>query len=199
MLKIPISGGPHTGKTTLLNALQETYPEAYFVDEAAERVISAELLKEERSQSYQGIFPWNHYPEFAKLAIQESVELEANIPEDANLVFQDRGLIDNVGYSRLNDCEHTIPEIVGLIQAANYAFALFCKPVGEYTTTLVRRETPEQAQRTHEYLAEAYDQSGIEVLHLPAVSVEERLEIIRVAIDIQFVFINRHVSSTIGS
>ena len=35
MRKIPISGGPHSGKTTLLNALRKEYPAAHFLEEPA--------------------------------------------------------------------------------------------------------------------------------------------------------------------
>src|SRR5688500_11159165 len=120
MRKIPISGGPHTGKTTLLNALRETYPDAYFVEATAERVIDRELAQEESRQSYQGIFPWNKYPRFARLVIDASVELESAIPDDADIVFQDRSLIDNIGYGRLFEYEDLIPGLKRRIEAANY-------------------------------------------------------------------------------
>jgi predicted ATPase len=179
MQKIPISGGPHTGKTTLFNALRTEYPQAYFLEEPAEKVIASELRKVEDSQSYIGIFPWNNYRRFARLAIDQSLELEGSLPADSDPVFQDRSLIDNIGYGKLNGYEDLIPEVQRHIEVANYAFAFFCEPVGDYTATLIRRETPAEAQRTHAYLSEAYEESGVEVVHLPPVSVEDRLAIIR--------------------
>lgn len=179
MRKIPISGGPHAGKTTLLNALRAEYPDAYFVEEPAKKVIAAELAREEREQAYRGTFPWNNYKAFSRLVLNASVELEAAIPSVADLVFQDRSIIDNVGYNKLNELYELLPEITERIEAANYAFALFCQPVGTYTLTVIRRETPEEAQLTHEALADAYDNSGLMVVHLPAVTVPERLNLIR--------------------
>lgn len=172
MRKIPISGGPHTGKTTLLNALKLEYPEACFVEEPAERVIAAELKREEEGQSYQGTFPWNNYPAFARLVVDESLTLEAAIPPDADIVFQDRSLVDNIGYGRLNGYEDLIEEVELHTRLARYAFALFCEPVGTYTQTVVRRETLEEAQTTHQHLSVAYRESGLSVVHLPAVSTE---------------------------
>lgn len=179
MRKVPISGGPHTGKTTLLNALRIEYPDAYFVEEPAERVIADQLKREENSQSYTGIFPWNNYPAFARLAINESLMLEADTPDDIELVFQDRSLVDNIGYGRLNGYHDLIPEIEERIRLARYTLALFCEPVGQYTPTLIRRESPEEAQRTHEYLSTAYDESELTVVHLPAISVADRLQVVR--------------------
>lgn len=179
MRKIPISGGPHSGKTTLLNALRKEYPAAHFLEEPAEKVISNELVREEAEQSFTGIFPWNNYAAFSRLVLDASIELEEAIPSEAELVFQDRSIIDNIGYNKLNGLSDLLPEITERIEVANYAFALFCQPVGTYTPTVIRRETPEEAQRTHEFLAEAYDNSGLMVVHLPAISVTERIQLIR--------------------
>ncbi len=182
MRKIPISGGPHSGKTTLLEALGTEFEGAYFVAEPAERVITRELARQTGDPTYTPNVPWLDYSKFGPEVADESVLLEADIPNDADLVFQDRSLIDTIAYCRLNDFESFIPEVERRIKVAGYALALFCEPVGIYTATDVRRETAEEAQRTHDFLAEAYDKSGITVIHLPAVPVPERIDIIRSAI-----------------
>jgi len=179
MRKIPISGGPHSGKTTLLEALRGEFDGAYFVAEPAERVISRELAKQVEDPTYTPNVPWLDYSMFGPKVTDESLVLEADIPETADLVFQDRSLIDNLAYCRLNGLESFIPEVERLIKAAKYSLALFCEPVGTYTATKFRRETAEEAQRTHDFLAEAYDASGITVIHLPAIPVPERVSIIR--------------------
>lgn len=181
MYKIPISGGPHTGKTTLLNALRKEFPSAYFVDEPAERVITRELEREQKEEGYRGIFPVTSYSAFVPLVIAESLELEAAIP-DVTISFQDRSLIDNIGYGTLNQQTVAFPELERHIAAAGYAFALFCEPVGTYSATAVRHETAEQARETHEHLAAAYNNSGINVIHLPAVPVPDRVEMVSQAI-----------------
>ena len=179
MLKIPISGGPHTGKTTLAEALRSEFADAYFVPEPAETVISRELAKQALNPDYIPVAPWIDYSIFGPAVADESMVLEADIPADARLVFQDRSLIDTIAYCRLNGFESFIPEVQKRIKLANYAVALFCEPVGTYTATDVRRETADEAKRTHDFLAEAYDESGIQIVHLPAVSVEDRIAIVR--------------------
>jgi len=183
MRKIPISGGPHSGKTTLLEALSGEFEDAYFVSEPAERVITRELAKQAEDATYTPNVPWIDYSKFGPEVADESVSLEAEIPDVADLVFQDRSLIDTIAYCRLNDFESFIPEVERRIKVARYSLALFCEPVGTYTATEVRRETAEEAKRTHDFLAESYDHSGITVIHLPAVPVPERLSIIRSAIE----------------
>lgn len=183
MLKIPISGGPHSGKTTLLGALHGEYSDAYFVAEPAERVITRELAKQTENPDYVPNVPWIDYTKFGPEVADESVVLENDIPNKADLVFQDRSLIDTIAYCRLNGFERFIPEVERRIRVAKYSFALFCEPVGMYTATDVRRETAEEAQRTHDFLREAYDNSGIRVIHLQAVSVSERLNLVRTAIN----------------
>lgn len=179
MRKFPISGGPHSGKTTLLEALRSEFVDAHFVAEPAERVISRELAKQAEDATYIPNVPWIDYSKFGPEVADESVLLEADIPDSADLVFQDRSLIDTIAYCRLNGFESFIPEVEQRIKVARYSLALFCEPVGAYTATEIRRETAEEAQRTHDFLAEAYDHSGITVIHLAAVPVRERIEIVR--------------------
>jgi predicted ATPase len=182
MRKIPISGGPHTGKTTLFNALREEFPDAYFLSEPASTVMDREMKKERETDGYTGVFPWNNYPAFARLVIDQSLELEESIPPGSDLVFQDRSLIDNVAYGRLLEYTDLLPELETHIPAARYTYVLFCAPVGTYTQTEVRWETAEEALRTHEFLAAAHSGSGVPILHMPSVPTEERLGIIRAAL-----------------
>jgi predicted ATPase len=182
MRKVLISGGPHTGKSTLIKALKSEFSNAYFVPEPAETVIIRELAKQALDKSYIPKVPWLDYSTFGPVVADESVMLEAKIPDNTKLVFQDRSLIDTVGYCRLNDLESFIPEVEKRILAARYSLALFCEPVGRYRTTEVRRETEDKARLTHDILAEAYDQSGIDVVHLPAVSVAARVRLVHTSL-----------------
>jgi len=50
--------------------------------------------------------------------------------------------------------------------------------VGEYKQTRIRRENPEEAKATHDAISLAYDLSDVQTVHLPAVSLEKRLDII---------------------
>ncbi len=181
--KIPISGGPHTGKTTLLEALKVRFPNAYFVPEPATNVITRELATEQANLGYVPRVPWTDYREFGPLVADESELLEAEIPSAAGVAFQDRSLIDTVAYSRLNRFDEFVPEVWRRIALAHYSFALICQPVGTYTATTVRRETEDEALRTHLAIECAYQESGIEVIDLPEVDIDTRLEIVAKALE----------------
>jgi predicted ATPase len=179
MHKVAISGGPHTGKTTLLSALHEALPTAFYVDEPATNVISTERQLEAINVGHVGRFPWNNYAEFGELVVAESLRLEAAIPDDVQVAILDRCLIDTVAYARLNNCDFLVPKVKQLIKTARYTTALFCDFVGEYTTSTVRSETLEEARKTHDYLLEAYEEADITIVRIPPVNVAERLELVR--------------------
>ncbi len=176
--KIPISGGPHTGKTTLLEALRVQFPDAHFVPEPATNVITRELETERANPSHKPRVPWVDYRQFGPLVAEESEVLESDIPEAATIAFQDRSLIDTIAYSRLNNFDEFVPEVSRRVAIARYSFALICQPVGEYTTTTVRRETQDEALQTHLEIERAYNESGIEVISIPAISTNERVALI---------------------
>lgn len=176
--KIPISGGPHTGKTTLLEALRDKFPTAYFVPEPATAVIDRELAIEQNNPGYIPRVPWIDYSQFGPLVADESEALEMRIPTTAAVAFQDRSLVDTIAYCRINDFEDFIPEVRGRIALARYSFALICQPVGLYTATDIRRESQDEALATHAEIQRAYGEFGLEVISIPAIPIEERVDLI---------------------
>lgn len=181
--QVILTGGPHSGKTTLLNHLHHRYPSAYFVPEPATRLIESETTLETSQDGYIPNVPWIDYDKFGRAVAQESVDLEAAIPPGTELVFQDRSLIDTIAYARYFDCEHLIPDVDKLAKAAGYTLALFCHPVGDYTNTDVRQESPEDAKRLHDLLLDAYVESGVEVYVLPDVVLAQRSLIVQEVMD----------------
>jgi predicted ATPase len=181
--KIPISGGPHAGKTTLMGDLRERFPDAHFVPEPAELVIASELLQFEADSGYAMRVPWLDYINFASLAIAKSERLERDIPAYKKLAFQDRSLIDNIAYARINDGEQIIPGVREKIALAKYSFAMICEPVGEHTLTDIRRESADEAIAIHQALVTAYEESGLDVISIPAISREARVDLVARILD----------------
>lgn len=177
MQKLVITGGPHTGKTTLLDALKSKYPDYVYVAEPATLVIEAEYQREKSEDGYIGTFPWNNYKEFGPKVIAKSMDLEKGLTAKSEVAILDRSLIDTVAYARLNNCEYLLPDLYKKIEAANYRKAFFCDFVGSYQSDSVRSESFEEAQTTQESLRAAYEETGIEIIEVPSVSVEERIRI----------------------
>lgn len=176
-MKIVITGGPHSGKTTLIAALSEY---GITVPEPAARVIRRERLLSENSRYYEPTYPWNDYPAFCPKVMIESVRLESRLNDDPEeFFFLDRSLIDTLAYARLNGEVKLVQDehIEDWIDHANYSEAFICDPVGEYTATDIRSETEEEAKRTHSIIRQTYEEY-LPPTTLPAVPVEERVNII---------------------
>lgn len=177
MRKVVISGGPHTGKTTLIERLRDKHPELVYIPEPATLVIHSERLKENKNQDYQGTFPWNNYSKFGPKVISKSLELEAEILTSTDLVVLDRSLIDTVAYARLNNCERLLSDLYRHIRDANYQRVFLCDFVGEYQKSNIRSESSEEARITHHAIRKAYEESEIYIVELPSVPVDERIKI----------------------
>lgn len=183
MHKVIISGGPSTGKSTAFEALREIYPNALFMEEAAERVIQAELEKQSKDPEYVPIMPVTSYRAFAPLVISQQVKQEESIPPDTELAFMDRCIIDNLGYLAYNGISEHTSMIRRHARRAGYTIAFFCEWLDKFERTTIRRETPEQGLAIHQHLQAAYESVDIPLVYLPAVSVEERLTIIKQTLD----------------
>lgn len=183
MHKVIISGGPSTGKSTTFNALHNLYPEAHFVEEAAEQVIKGELAQQAADPTYEPVMPVANYARFAPLVLARQIENERSIPSESKLAFLDRSIIDNLGYLAHNGISDFAAEVQSHISSANYSLVFFCDWLAKFEQTEVRRESAEEGLSIHGHLEDVYESSGLLVVHLPAVSVDERLTIIRETID----------------
>jgi predicted ATPase len=164
--KVIITGGPHTGKTSLFNAIKGQHPDLGFVPEPAESVLTA-----------TGDFTLLNDPlRFCTSCIRFSAFAE-KVSEGKGVTVQDRSLIDTIAYARRDGCEELLPELRSLIAAARYSLALECAFVGDYAKTEIRTEDQETAAATHALIMQAYHELGIPVRKLPAVSVPERVDL----------------------
>lgn len=174
MNKVIITGGPHTGKTTLLYALKAKHSDYVYIAEPATLVIEAEHQREKSEAGYVGTFPWNNYAVFGPKVIAKSLELD-QLTSDSDLIVLDRSLIDTVAYARLNNCEHLLPNLYKHIESAKYSKAFLCDFVGSYQSNHIRSESFEEAQITQGAIKKAYGESSIQVVSMPAIPVEERI------------------------
>lgn len=179
MHKIIISGGPSTGKSTTFEMLKDEYPEAHFVPEPAEIVIRGELEKQNRSPDYDPILPTVHYPTFSRLNLDQSEKLEADIPQNSRLTFYDRSVMDDKGYGIHYGFEEFVPEIEARFKAIGFRAVFFCELLDIFEQNEIRKETRQEGRRIHEQLREVYEESGLQMIPLPPISKEERIETIR--------------------
>jgi predicted ATPase len=162
MRKFVIGGGPHTGKTTLLEALRKEMPDdTHFIPEPAGIIIRSELAERDKNPEYPAVLPTTDYPSFIGRVIAKSLELENRIPSETTTTILDRSLIDNAGYARHFGYEQYVPRIQKIARSAGYTAIFLCNFVGTYDQTQFRVGDEEYAHTVHERLIAAYEESGV--------------------------------------
>lgn len=178
MRKIVISGGPYSGKTTLLHSLKDNFPQYEYVPEPASIVLSE--VSDNESLYWRDVF--NSPLKFCTLCVEQSIRSEGTIPRESDFVFMDRSLVDTIAYARRDHCEELIPRVMLLAREAMYHTVLFCEPVG---TLKNRIEDNTEAATTHELLRDVYEEMGIPIISVPPLTVEERTVLVGNIFDLQ--------------
>ena len=164
-----VTGGPSTGKSTLLSALSalghKTIPEAarIMIDEAAEKGIAvAELRADEKRFQYE--------------VVQLKARTEAAL-EPRRLTFLDRGMHDTIAYLRSYGYA-TEEWIKKLAEQSNYKGVFLLEPLPVYTADYARTESDEFTKQLHELLYNAYAEQGMEPICVPPLSVQDRVDFV---------------------
>jgi len=172
-----LSGGPCSGKTTLIDGLAQRGHAV--VAEAAKDVIESPRtgpLRESDPVAFQReILAAQLTRERAALADRDSAY-------DAR-TFADRGVVDGLAYLEIAGLE-PFPELLAACEAARdrYRTVFLCDLNPEYGANSYRDETAEQAVRLHEALQRAWTHFHPYAVAVPWLPVEERVEfVLRVA------------------
>lgn len=174
-MKYVLTGGPSTGKTTLIKQLRD-YGYS-IVPEVPRQIIAEEQAKE--SSNYKTILPWTDLAKFNELLIKRQIGLEAKV--DSGLVFLDRGLVDPLAYLRIGRLP--VPEnLYSQIKEANYSKVFFLEQLNLYVQDDERKESEEQGLALHHTLFEVYDELNFEIIRVPALDKKRRLEFVLDAI-----------------
>ncbi|CAI8875556.1 AAA family ATPase [Chryseobacterium sp. IT-36CA2] len=172
-----ITGGPGAGKTTLLDELNknglETVPEE-----------GRKIIKEQIDSNGEGL-PWLNKELFAELMFKESVKSYLKISQMNNVrpVFFDRGILDTMGYMRLENIP--IPAFMeAKAREMVYHNNVFILPPWKeiYKNDPERKQTFEKAILTFECMKEIYQEYGYSLIEVPKAAVENRARFILDAI-----------------
>lgn len=168
-----ITGGPGAGKTTLLEELSRH--EVITVPEEGRRIIRQQI-----DSGGEGL-PWLNKERFAELMFQESVKTYLEISEISytKAVFFDRGILDTLGYMRLENIP--IPAFMeSKAREMVYHNNVFILPPWKeiYENDPERKQTFEQAVETFECMKDIYQEYGFTIIEVPKVSVENRADFI---------------------
>jgi predicted ATPase len=163
-----ITGGPCTGKTTLINFLNKKG--FHTVEESARLLVKEGILKKE-----DFIDP-NKRDYLQRTIMNKQIELESKIP-DNKITFLDRGLVDGIAYYWILNLEPPF-ELINACKNRNYRFVFILEQLKNYQTDELRYEDIETGKKIHEYIIKAYKMFGYKLIFVPELSVEDRCNII---------------------
>lgn len=165
-----ITGGPGFGKTVLIEKLRKL---GYQVGgEIARNIIVHQIV-------VGGVLlPWKDVAGFEKRIMEERIEFLNSI-DIQNIAFSDRGLPDQAAFSWYKG-KAISRQLNAALEENRYAKKVFLTPPWHqiYRNDQIRTETFEEAERIHRFIVEAYLNNGYELIDLPFVSPNKRIEFI---------------------
>ena len=170
--KIVITGGPSTGKSTVIDELKKRQYVCF--DE-----VSREIIKEARQQGIEQLFLEDPYLFSQKLLEGRHKQYHEADKLDEPVIFFDRGMPDVNAY--LKYVKQPIPEEFEKITRTHpYDKLCFIMPPWEqiYTTDAERYESFNQAQLIHNKLVNYYKELGYYLIFVPFGPVEKRVDYI---------------------
>ena len=167
--RIVLTGGPSSGKTSLLNHIQ--HPDIHCFEEVSRGVISKALAKGTTQPFLDN--PLGFSEALFERRLHDYFEDKKN-----KMHVYDRGIHDVVAY--LNAIGDEVP--CGMLNdCSTYCYdAVFVFPPWEaiFTQDAERMEVFEEAIHFHKALSETYTYFGMQCIEVPKSSIEERLSFI---------------------
>lgn len=169
--KIVITGGPGTGKSTVIASLADLNYECMFE-------VSREVTLNARKNGTEQLFQTNPLL-FSELLLEGRVNqyIEAET-KNSDLVFFDRGIPDVHAYMNYFNIEY--PNKYHNSSKLYKYDLIFVMPPWEdiYTSDSVRYENFEQALAIHGHIKSVYNELNYSIIEVPTGSVSERTEYI---------------------
>ncbi|MEM1001243.1 MAG: ATP-binding protein [Bacteroidota bacterium] len=166
--RIVITGGPSTGKTSLINSLKSN---GYHCFEE----ISRQVTLEARKQGIEQLFLSDPLLFSRKLLDGRTRQYNEAGNINKSLVFLDRGLPDVLAY--MDFIGDTYPnDFISRCRKLKYDAVFILKPwLQIYSKDEERYESYEEAQKIHNHLEKTYQRFGYSLNYLPEDTVENRV------------------------
>jgi predicted ATPase len=170
-----ITGGPGSGKTTLIDALAE----AGF----ARTIEAGRAIIQDQTAIDGPALPTRDPVLFAELMLSWELQSYRSAQAQDGPVFFDRGIPDIAGYYRLIG-KAVPPHVTAATERFRYNRRVFAAPPWPeiFGQDVERKQTYEEAVRTFEAVTGAYRDFGYELVLLPLAPVAQRVEFILDAI-----------------
>lgn len=167
--RIVLTGGPGTGKTSLLEHLKQ-------LGYSCQTEYSRTLIQEELAKG-SDVLPWANLKAFSEKVLAGRIKQFELAPKD--VVYFDRGIPDILAYMH-KDALPIPLEWETLARSYRYDDPVFIAPPWEeiYTTDSERKESFSDLIEIHSSLLEVYTGLGYSCVELPKVSVAERVDFV---------------------
>ena len=166
-----ITGGPGSGKTSLIEALRSR---GYSCSTEAGRAIIQDQVRINGTA-----LPWHDRLLFAELMLQWEMQSYHFAEQSSGPVFLDRGVPDVLGY--LRSIGLPVPDHVYKAAAEfRYHPTVFIAPPWKeiFHQDVERKQDSEEAERTYEALFATYKYLNYDLVEIPRVGVEDRVRFI---------------------
>lgn len=168
MRRVVITGGPATGKTSLIQALNkrgmQTFPE-----------VARQIIKEQVDLKTRMV-PWDDVSGFSKLVLEQQLNHFSAAYKALN--FYDRGIPDLIGYMN-HGKKPVFKKLYECSNSHRYDHVFILPPWKEiYETDNERRESFEDSILIYEALETAYAKLGYNSVIIPPLNIEKRLKFI---------------------
>lgn len=163
--RVAITGGPGTGKTSLIHELEAL---GYPCSHEYSRHIIQESLK-----VGSDVVPWDNLDAFSHRVMEGRTRQFHEAEGD--LHFFDRTIIDTIAYQKA-DALHVQEEWHRAALELRYDQTVFFTPPWEeiYATDEERKESLEKLYHLHRYLVDTYTEYGYRVMEVPKIGITER-------------------------
>ena len=166
-----ITGGPGSGKTSLIEALRSR---GYACSgEAGRAIIQDQMAIDGRA------LPWRDPPLFAELMLSMDMRSYRLAEKSAAPVFFDRGIPDVLAYLRLMNIP--VPEHMhNAARTSSYNRNVFIAPPWQeiFHQDLERKQDFDEAIRTYQALVATYTALGHELVEIPRLPLDDRVSFI---------------------
>lgn len=168
--KIIITGAPGAGKSTLLDALKQA---GYHCHEEISRIVIKESLS-----AGNDILPWKNVDLFSQKVLEKML-IQYSKETSTDFVFCDRAIPDIMAYLLFGK-KNIAPIFFEELNKVKYHPTVFIAPPWQeiYVNDNERIESFEIAQQIYNCLNQFYREINFNLVELPKVSVNKRVEFI---------------------
>lgn len=159
-----VTGGPSSGKTTLLKELEKLGCITYH--EAARSLIDQEMAKGKLLEEIR-----SNEAEFQRKVFKIKIQIEKKAPRN-KIVFFDRGIPDSIAYYQI--CGLDPKEVLKFCKRKIYKKIFFLEQLS-FDQDYARTEDDKTIEKLNKLLKENYKKLGYEVIEIPVMPIRDRL------------------------